>query len=87
MPPYIKINCIEGHKDAISVVVPAEVNGENNVTVFSKEVGKQILPEFVSFDRTTGTFNILITKNSKPAKYHIELIASDTFGGSTSRSF
>jgi len=87
VPPYIKINCIEGHKESISVVVPAEVNGENNVTVSSKEVGKQTLPEFVSFDRSTGTFNILITKDSKVAKYHIELIASDTFGGSTSRSF
>ena len=83
MPPYLKINCINGNKESVSIVVPAEVNGENNVTVSSKEVGKQTLPEFISFDRSTGTFNIQITKESKVGKYHIELIASDTFGGSS----
>lgn len=64
VPPYLKISCIKGHKESISIVVPAEVNGENNVTVSSKEVGKQTLPEFISFDRSTGTFRILITKES-----------------------
>lgn len=87
VPPYLKISCIKGHKESISIVVPAEVNGENNVTVSSKEVGQQTLPEFISFDRSTGTFQILITKESIVWKYHIELIALDTFGGSTISSF
>lgn len=78
---------MEGHKESISIVVPPEGNGDNHVTVSTYEVGKLTLPEFVSFDRSTGTFNILITKASKVGKYHLEVKASDAFGDSSSISF
>jgi hypothetical protein len=87
MPSDLKIICIEGHKESISIVVPPEGDGDNRVTVSTNEVGKLALPEFVTFNRSTGTFNILITKNSKVGKYQIEVKASDAFSSSTSRSF
>ena len=68
-------------------MVPPEKDGDNQVTVSTYEVGKLTLPEFVSFDRSTGTFNILITKASKVGKYHLEVKASDAFGDSSSITF
>jgi hypothetical protein len=68
-------------------LIPEESKGQDNVTITTKEVGKQALPEFMRFYRSTGTFNILVTKDTKPGKHKLELKASDTFGGSTSRSF
>jgi hypothetical protein len=87
VPPDLNITCIEGNKESISIVVPPELDGQNHVTVSTYEVGKLTLPEFVTFDRSTGTFNILITKASKVGKYHLEVKASDAFGDSTSISF
>jgi hypothetical protein len=71
VPPDLNITCIEGNKESISIVVPPELDGQNHVTVSTYEVGKLTLPEFVTFDRSTGTFNILITKASKVGKYHL----------------
>jgi hypothetical protein len=87
VPPYLKYLCIEGHNESFSVLIPEESKGQDNVTITAKEVGKQELPEFMKFDSSTGIFNILVTKDTKPGKHKIELKASDAFGGSTSHSF
>ena len=72
----------------IKYVLPTIKDDEGQpITVISVEQSKSSLPRFMTFDKTTLTYDMNPIATDTPGKYTIQVTVSDTVGASNNYTF
>ncbi len=72
----------------IKYVLPTAKDDEGQpITITTVEQSKSSLPRFITFDKTTLTYDMNPIANDTPGKYTIQVTVSDTAGASKSYTF